>query len=202
MSVEPGEVLGFPAEYEPEPEEKPPPRHARPRAHLRRMIALLSAALLLSVGLSAYLWLRLDDERSGQASMVATNNAFETSLERTQQRLTETQQALSDANDKVASSETGLAKLQRQLEAAQKRAADLKKDVRTATSDLDESRAAADDFEATIQGSIDLLNSCTNATAQVAASLEAGRYDREALAQQARQAAGLCSAAADALASR
>lgn len=203
MSVEPGaDVLGFAAEYDEPDEQKPLPRHARPRAYVRRIIALLTTGLLLAVGLSTYLWLKLDSERDGRALMVATNEAFESSLDSTRQRLAETQESLTAANDKLTSNESNVTKLQQQLDSTEKEVADLKKELKAAESDANTSQAEFNDLEAAIQHSIELLNSCASGTAQVAASLEGGRYDREAVAQQARQAAGLCAAATASLASR
>lgn len=201
MSGEPGaNVLGFAAEYEePGSEEKPPPRHARRRVYIRRIMALLSTGLVVSVGLCTYLWIELDAERADRASMAATNEASASTLDDTRQRLAETQDSLSAADDKLASSQAAVSKLERQLDKAKKNVAELESDLDTAKSDLAGSRSELEDLKANIRQSIDLLQSCTFATRQVAAVLSGGRFDREALAHEAWQAAQLCASASDSI---
>lgn len=178
-------------------------RHARPRDLRRLLTAVLGIALVIAVGFALYFGLQVrsadsEDATSGSGDLTSR-------LEQANTRLADTADELSEAQTRVVAAETEARELQEQLDATTAASADADRELAEAAEQLkavsDSLAAARSQTEAlasAVLGSVDPVDACVRAAAQVAENVE--EVGRGQLARQAREAAATCAAAQESFA--
>ena len=183
--------------------ERVQPRHARPRDLRRLQTAVLGVALVIAVGFALYFWLQVGSAE-GEGATPGSGD-LNIRLEQANTRLADTADKLREAQLRVVAAEAEARELQEQLDATTAASADAGRELAEAAEQLqavsDSLAAARSQSEAlgsAVLGSVDPIDACVRAAAQVAE--DADQIGRGQVARQAREAAATCAAAQESLA--
>lgn len=181
--------------------ERVQPRHARPRDLQRLQTAVLGVALVVAVGFALYFWLQVgsaEDATPGSGDLSSR-------LEQADARLAETEDRLREAQLRVVAAEAEALELQEQLDATVAASADadgelaeVAEQLQAVSDSLAAARSQGEALASAVLGSVDPVDACVRAAAQVAEN--ADQVGRGQLAKQAREAAAACAAAQESLA--
>jgi hypothetical protein len=178
-------------------------RHARPRDLRRLQTAVLGVALVIAVGFALYFGLQLgsaegEDATSGSGDLTSR-------LEQANNRLADTADELRDAQTRVVAAEAEARELQEQLdttsaasEVTDGELAEAAEQLQAVSDSLAAARSQSEALASAVLGSVDPVDACVRAAAQVAE--EADQIGRGQLAKQAREAAATCAAAQESVA--
>ncbi len=180
------------------------PRHARPRDLRRLATTVLAVALVIAVGFALYFWLQLDSARGKGDTLTPAADDLGSELEQANTRLAETEQELREAQVRVVDAEAEARELQEQLDAtiaasadADDELAEAAEQLRAVTDSLAAAQSEGEALASAVLGSVDPVDACVRATAQVAENVD--QIGRGQLARQARDAAATCAAAQESL---
>lgn len=181
-------------------------RHARRRDLRRLQTAVLGIALVIAAGFALYFGLQVGSVEGENAT--SGSGDLTTRLEQVNTRLANTADDLREAQTRVVAAEAEARELQEQLDATiaasevtDDELAEAAEQLEAVSASLAAARSQSEALASAVLGSVDPVDACVRAAAQVAQKVEqAGRGQLTQLTRQARDAAATCAAAQESFA--